>query len=106
MKIKNRVLSLALVLAMVMSVFSPALAKTDKQQDVKKKEVKKHALKGANAQKKGNTKKRNVFEEGDFKSSGATLTGFSDSGLEKFNAQSDKTVNLRSEEHTSELQSR
>lgn len=87
-------LSLALVLAMVMSVFSPALAKTDKQQDVKKKEVKKHALKGANAQKKGNTKKRNVFEEGDFKSSGATLTGFSDSGLEKFNAQSDKTVNL------------
>ena len=94
MKIKSRVLSLALVLAMVMSVFSPALAKTDKQQDVKKKEVKKHALKGANAQKKGNTKKRNVFEEGDFKSSGATLTGFSDSGLEKFNAQSDKTVNL------------
>lgn len=94
MKIKNRVLSLALVLAMVMSAFSPALAKTDKQQDVKKKEVKKHALKAANAQKKGNTKKRNVFEEGDFKSSGAILTGFSDSGLEKFNTQSDKTVNL------------
>ena len=94
MKIKSRVLSLTLVLAMVMSAFSPALAKTDKQQDVKKKEVKKQALKGANAQKKGNTKKRNVFEEGDFKSSGATLTGFSDSGLEKFNAQGDKTVNL------------
>ena len=94
MKIKSRVLSLALVLAMVMSAFSPALAKTGKQQDVKKKEIEKHALKAANAQKKGNTKKRNVFEEGDFKSSGATLTGFSDSGLEKFNAQSDKTVNL------------
>ena len=94
MKIKSRVLSLALVLAMVMSAFSPALAKTGKQQDVKKKEIEKHALKAANAQKKGNTKKRNVFEEGDFKSSGAILTGFSDSGLEKFNAQSDKTVNL------------
>ena len=94
MKIKSRVLSLALVLAMVMSAFSPALAKTGKQQDVKKKEIEKHALKAANAQKKGNTKKRNVFEEGDFKSSGATLTGFSDSGLQKFNAQSDKTVNL------------
>ena len=94
MKIKSRVLSLALVLAMVMSAFSPALAKTGKQQDVKKKEIEKHALKAANAQKKGNTKKRNVFEEGDFKSSGAILTGFSDSGLEKFNTQSDKTVNL------------
>lgn len=94
MKIKSRVLSLALVLAMVMSAFSPALAKTGKQQDVKKKEIEKHALKAANAQKKGNTKKRNVFEEGDFKSSGAILTGFSDSGLQKFNAQSDKTVNL------------
>ena len=94
MKIKSRVLSLALVLAMVMSAFSPALAKTGKQQDVKKKEIEKHALKAANVQKKGNTKKRNVFEEGDFKSSGATLTGFSDSGLEKFNAQGDKTVNL------------
>lgn len=94
MKIKSRVLSLALVLAMVMSAFSPALAKTGKQQDVKKKEIEKHALKAANAQKKGNAKKRNVFEEGDFKSSGAILTGFSDSGLEKFNTQSDKTVNL------------
>jgi len=94
MKIKSRVLSLALVLAMVMSAFSPALAKTGKQQDVKKKEIEKHALKAANAQKKGNTKKRNVFEEGDFKSNGAILTGFSDSGLEKFNTQSDKTVNL------------
>ena len=94
MKIKSRVLSLALVLAMVMSTFSPALAKTGKQQDVKKKEIEKHALKAANAQKKGNTKKRNVFEEGDFKSSKAILTGFSDSGLEKFNTQSDKTVNL------------
>ena len=94
MKIKSRVLSLALVLAMVMSAFSPALAKTGKQQDVKKKEIEKHVLKAANAQKKGNTKKRNVFEEGDFKSSGAILTGFSDSGLEKFNTQSDKTVNL------------
>ena len=94
MKIKSRVLSLALVLAMVMSAFSPALAKTGKQQDVKKKEIEKHALKAANAQKKGNTKKRNVFKEGDFKSSGAILTGFSDSGLQKFNAQSDKTVNL------------